>query len=52
MKVTVVSRSGREVIKGGLDLPDSVCVVTSLCYVVVDLFYFKVPIFAFECLKI
>ena len=25
MKVTVVSRSGREVIKGGLELNDSVC---------------------------
>lgn len=25
MKVTVISRSGREVIKGGLELNDSVC---------------------------
>lgn len=25
MKVTVVSRSGREVVKGGLELSDSVC---------------------------
>jgi hypothetical protein len=30
MKVTVASRSGRELVKGGIDLKDSVCCVPSL----------------------
>jgi hypothetical protein len=33
MKVTVVSRSGREVIKGGLELSDSVCLLHIFCLV-------------------
>ncbi|KAK8549520.1 hypothetical protein V6N13_027272 [Hibiscus sabdariffa] len=37
MKVTLVSRSGREFIKGGLELNDSVCLSLSSLATVADL---------------